>query len=231
MEKGLIKFGLIFLSLLVIFHPLPGRGDEKESGNIEQHEKSMSKNKLSSEEKKYLLSLSRKTLEQYLKKGEIIKVSPENLSPALRKMRGCFVTLTKNGRLRGCIGYLQPRKPLCDCVIENTINAAVHDTRFPVPVSLEELDSITIEISVLTVPKKLELKNRAELPDHLAAGRDGLILRRGWRQATYLPQVWEYFPTKKDFLNSLCQKGGMSAGCWRNQDTEIFTYQAVFFHE
>ncbi len=139
--------------------------------------------------------------------------------------------MTKNGELRGCIGYLEPRKPLCDCIIENAINAAVNDRRFPAPVTFEELASITIEISVLTVPQKLEIKDREELVSHLVANRDGLILRRGRHQSTYLPQVWEHFPDKEDFLDSLCRKGGMPDGCWKDEDTEIFTYQAEVFHE
>ena len=107
----------------------------------------------------------------------------------------------------------------------------IKNKRFPAPVTFEELDAITIEISVLTVPKKLEINNRQELPQHLVANRDGLILRRGWNQSTYLPQVWEHFPDKEDFLAALCRKAGMPDGCWKDVDTEIFTYRAEVFHE
>ena len=185
---------------------------------------------LTDEDRKNLLVLARSVIESKLIGGAKIK-RPDVISPPLREKRGCFVTLHKNGTLRGCIGTIEPVSSLIDNVAENAINAAIHDTRFPMPVSFEELGSITIEISVLTVPKKLELENRQELSTHLVAGRDGLILRHGWRQSTYLPQVWEHFPDKEDFLDSLCQKGGMPVGCWRDAATEIFTYQAEVFHE
>jgi AmmeMemoRadiSam system protein A len=189
------------------------------------------KGALSSEEKLYLLSLARETLTQYLKEGKTKEGVSEKAPSNLKEKRGCFVTLKKHGDLRGCIGFILPVKPVCDCVVENVINAAIHDTRFPAPVSAEELSSITIEISVLTVPEKLELKDRSELPNRLAPGRDGVILKNRWYQSTYLPQVWEDLPDKEEFLDSLCRKGGMPVGCWKDEDTEIFTYQAEVFRE
>jgi len=232
MERVWSKAGLIFLIVLVIFSPSQTRAESDTAGHDnEQYEKSLQTSSLAPEEKQYLLKLARSAITHYLKEKELLTVSPEKLSLPLTEKKGCFVTLMKNGRLRGCIGCLQPRKRLYESVIDNAINAAVHDTRFPAPVSFEELDSITIEISVLTVPKKMVLKNREELPNHLEAGRDGVILRCGWHQATYLPQVWEHFPEKALFLDSLCRKGGMPAGCWQDPDTEIYTYHAEVFHE
>lgn len=223
---------LIILTALFLFW-FSGYSQAGEGGKIsnDQPKKTAPQGVLSPEEKQYLLRLARTVLEHYLKEGEVTTLDIEKLSAATKEKRGCFVTLTKNGDLRGCIGYLEPRKPLCDCVIENTINAAVNDRRFPAPVALEELASITIEISVLTVPEKLDMPDRQELPSHLVANRDGLILRCGWKQSTYLPQVWEHFSDKEDFLDSLCRKGGMPDGCWKHEDTEVFTYQAEVFHE
>lgn len=221
----------IMAVLFFIFLPEYSQADERGKKNNEQQEKTVQQGILSPEDKDYLLTLTRKALEQYLKGGERINVDFDKASPTIKEKRGCFVTLTENGELRGCIGYLEPRKPLCDCIIENAINAAVNDRRFPAPVTLEELASIRVEISVLTVPQKLEIKDRQELPRHLVANRDGVILLSGWHQSTYLPQVWEHFPDKKDFLDSLCRKGGMPDGCWKDEDTEIFTYQAEVFHE
>jgi AmmeMemoRadiSam system protein A len=231
MKKVRIKVELTLLLLLTIFfsfNHLNAETNLKEKGDVS---KPPQKEALTSEEKRALLKIAREVLNQYLKDGTLPKIEPESLSPVLKENRGCFVTLMKKGKLRGCIGYLQPKKPLCDCVIENAINAALHDFRFPEPVSFEELKEINIEISVLTVPKRMELKNRSEILDHLVPGRDGVILRNGRLQATYLPQVWEHFPDKESFLDYLCQKGSMLAGCWKDPSTEIYTYQAEVFHE
>ncbi|MBN2467011.1 MAG: AmmeMemoRadiSam system protein A [Deltaproteobacteria bacterium] len=186
---------------------------------------------LTASDKEYLLSLAREAVTRYLSEGLRISGRAESLSPAARGKRGCFVTLLKDGKLRGCIGYLQPRSELCDCVIENAINAAFHDTRFPTPVGSNELALINFEISVLTEPEKLQVQDREELLDHLAAGKDGVVLVQGRQQATFLPQVWEHFPDAESFLQALCRKGGMPYGCWRHQDTDIYTYRAIVFGE
>ncbi|MFH0813187.1 MAG: AmmeMemoRadiSam system protein A [Pseudomonadota bacterium] len=228
MDKRLRKVGVVVAGLAVLCFSFSVTAENV--AKTEQRDKSLQKQSLTSDEKQYLLTLARKTLEQYLKGGAPTGV-PGNLYPNLQEKRGCFVTLMEHGELRGCIGYIEPIKPLCDCVIENAINAAVRDTRFPALMSMEELGSISIEISVLTVPEKVVLQNPAEFLDHLVPGRDGVILKQGWHQATYLPQVWEHFPDKEDFLNSLCQKGGMPIGCWKDEGTEIYLYRAEVFHE
>lgn len=228
MLNKFVKHILTLSALVALFLSSPVR-TESEPTKVEL--KPSTEKILTKENKKHLLHLARQTLTQYLKDGTLTQLNPEELSPSLREMRGCFVTLNKNGKLRGCVGYIQPIKPLCDCVQENALNAALRDMRFPAPVSFDELKSITIEISVLTVPKGLEVKNREDLLNRLVPGRDGLILRNGWHQATYLPQVWEHFSDKESFLNSLCEKGDMQEGCWRDPDTEILTYQAEVFHE
>jgi AmmeMemoRadiSam system protein A len=188
------------------------------------------KNTLTSGEQKYLLFLARKTLIHYLSGKPIEEPAKTKLSPALIEKRGCFVTLEKKGNLRGCIGYIQPVKSLCECVMENAVHAATQDPRFP-EVNFDELNAITIEISALTVPKPLEIKNRKTLLQVLVPGRDGVILSNGWKNSTFLPQVWEHFVDKESFLNALCEKGGMPGGCWEDKNTEIFTYRAEAFKE
>jgi len=190
----------------------------------------LSKTTLTSGEQHYLLTLARKTLTHYLSGKPIQELEKTKLSPALIEKRGCFVTLEKKGNLRGCIGYIQPEKSLCECVMENAVNAATHDLRFP-EVNFDELKSITIEISALTVPEPLEIKNRKTLLQVLVPGRDGVILSNGWKKSTFLPQVWEHFVDKESFLNALCEKGGMSGGCWEEENTEILTYRAEVFRE
>jgi AmmeMemoRadiSam system protein A len=188
------------------------------------------KNTLTSGEQQYLLTLARTTLTHYLSGKPIQELDKRKLSPALIEKRGCFVTLEKKGNLRGCIGYIQPVKSLCECVMENAVNAATQDPRFP-EVNFDELNSITIEISVLTVPEPLEIKDRKTLLQVLVPGRDGVILSNGWKKSTFLPQVWEHFVDKESFLNALCEKGGMPGGCWKDEDTEISTYRAEVFKE
>ena len=189
-----------------------------------------SKNTLTFGEQKYLLTLARKTLTHYLSGKPIQELSKTKLSPALIEKRGCFVTLEKKGNLRGCIGYIQPEKSLCECVMENAVNAATQDPRFP-EVNFDELNAITIEISALTVPEPLAIKNRKTLLKVLVPGRDGVILSNGWKKSTFLPQVWEHFVDKESFLNALCEKGGMPRGCWEDEDTEILIYRAEVFKE
>ena len=231
MERNYIKIFIIF-SVFVIIFPFSNLPAENiiPPPEVKPEAELSSKSALSAEDKDFLLNLARRTLEQYLKEDTVSAIDAEKISPLLKEIRGCFVTLKKDGNLRGCIGYIQPRRPLCDCVMENAINAATRDGRFP-KVGLDELGALTIEISVLTVPENLAIKNRNDLLNRLTSGRDGVILTQGLRKATFLPQVWEHFPDKESFLNALCQKGRMASGCWKKESTKVFTYQAEVFQE
>lgn len=184
---------------------------------------------LSEEDKKFLLSLARQTLNSYLKDGKKPEVNAK-LNEKLKKVQGCFVTLDSNGQLRGCIGHILPQEELYNCVIDNAVNAAVNDHRFK-PVAYEESKSLGIEVSVLTVPKKLSYDSPEELLSKLRPMVDGVVIKSGWHQSTYLPQVWDSFPNKESFLSSLCVKGGASSDCWKDLNTEVYTYQANVFHE
>ena len=216
-------FLIVFAFLLMSLH---AEAQDTGTGITSQ----LPKNTLTSGEQKYILFLARKTLIHYLSGKPIEELEKTKLSPALIEKRGCFVTLEKKGNLRGCIGYIQPVKSLCECVIENAVNAATQDPRFQ-EVNFDELNSLTIEISALTVPEPLEIKNRKTLLQVLVPGRDGVILSNGWKKSTFLPQVWEHFVDKESFLNALCEKGGMPGGCWEDENTEIFTYRAEAFKE
>jgi AmmeMemoRadiSam system protein A len=212
---------VVFVFLLVSVH-----AEAQETGTTPPPPK----NTLTSKEQKYLLTLARSTLTNYLSGKPIQELAKTKLSPALIEKRGCFVTLEKMGNLRGCIGYIQPVKSLCECVMENAVNAATQDPRFT-EVNFDDLKSITIEISALTVPEPLEIKNRKTLLQVLVPGRDGVILSNGWKNSTFLPQVWEHFVDKESFLNALCEKGGMPSGCWEDENTEILIYRAEVFKE
>jgi AmmeMemoRadiSam system protein B/AmmeMemoRadiSam system protein A len=182
------------------------------------------------EDQKYLLGLARQILESYLNNGTIPQEREDFLSHDLLNVQGCFVTLNKMGNLRGCIGHILPVESLYKCVIDNAVNAAVHDTRF-IPVTKDELKDIKIEISVLTVPRVLEHKSPEDLLQKLRPGIDGVVIRYGLHQSTYLPQVWDQLPEKNNFMESLCIKGGSQPDCWRDNNAVISTYQAQVFGE
>ncbi len=185
---------------------------------------------LNAGEIEFLLHLARQTLEAYLENKPLPILDLNKVSPNLQAKRGCFVTLEKNHQLRGCIGYLQPREPLVKAVVQNAVSAAVRDHRFP-PVTRSELDSLSIEISVLSVPKLMDHKSPEELLARLVPERDGVILKSSYHQSTYLPQVWKQLPKKEDFLSRLCVKGGARADCWKDSSTQIYCYQAKVFAE
>jgi len=184
---------------------------------------------LTNDDKGMLVKLARNTIEAELIGGLNIE-NPRNLSDALREKRGCFVSLHKKGVLRGCIGTIEPLKPLSSCVEEHAFNAAFRDPRFP-PVTQKELSAIEIEISVLTVPQKITFEDGEDLKRKLKPGIHGVILSRGWQSATFLPQVWEQLPDVEMFLAHLCEKGGMKRTCWQSTETTVKAYEAEFFSE
>lgn len=184
----------------------------------------------SDSEKRFLLNLARESAEDYLKKGKKIEIDEKDVPENIKEKKGCFVTFTKDEQLRGCIGYILPEKPLYECVIENSINAAVKDSRFS-PVNSSELEDIIIDISVLSVPTLFEHKNYEELLVKLGQDKYGVVLINGMHQSTFLPSVWEFIPDKQNFLASLCIKGGMKEDCGKDNKTEVYLYTAEDFSE
>ncbi len=144
--------------------------------------------------------------------------------------RATFVTLTIDGQLRGCIGSLEAREPLLESVRHNAVNAAFHDPRFS-PLSRAEFDKIDIEVSILTPSRPLNYKDDKDLTAKLRPHVDGVILRKGFAGATFLPQVWDQLPDVEDFLGHLCRKAGLSANTWKTDKLEVMTYQVQYFHE
>lgn len=172
-------------------------------------------------EKKELLQIARQTIQNYFATGKRLKTETGN-QKFLAK-RGVFVTLNLKDKLRGCIGYIEPIKPLVEAIIDNAYSAAFEDNRF-LPLTEDELDDIKIEISVLTEPKPDSIEN-------IIHEKKGAILRRGNKGATYLPQVWEDLNDPKVFFTTLCQKGGLAADCYLDSDVSVLSYQAIVFHE
>ena len=137
------------------------------------------------------------------------KYSPENYAPIFDELGACFVTLEMDGLLRGCIGSIVAYEPLLDNLIKNAYNSAFSDPRFP-PVSEEEFLKIELKVSILSSPVKINFKDENDLLNQIVPFVDGLIIKDGRYQAVYLPSVWEQLPDKKDFLDSLKQKAGLS---------------------
>ncbi len=186
--------------------------------------------KLSQSERQTLLQLARQALEHGVRGIDLPPIDETSLTPALRAGGASFVTLTVDGNLRGCIGALEPYQSLADDVREHAVAAALEDYRFP-QVQEDELPNIDIEISRLTVPVPLEYITPDDLLAKLRPGVDGVILRDGFRRATFLPQVWEKVPEKAAFLSNLCYKMGASPASWQRKHLEVLIYQVEEFHE
>jgi hypothetical protein len=181
---------------------------------------------LTQEDHKKLLLLARRTIEFYLQKGSV--PTPEELdvpiSEAMKVRRAAFVTLNKNSDLRGCIGEIFPSQSLYKSVIANAINAAVNDWRFT-PVTKNELSSIKIEISALTVPQPIDSYNLIRL------GTDGVILKKDGYSALFLPQVApEQKWTLEEMLTHLSLKAGLPENAWKS-DASFQVFQAEVFGE
>jgi len=188
-------------------------------------------NDISQKDRLFLLKLARKTLNSFVKDGTRPSSSEEKLSEQLLQKRGCFVTihLRESHRLRGCVGCLTPVLPLYRSIIDSAVNAAC-DPRFP-PLSEEEMDNIDIEISVLSIPKRLIYSSPDDLLSKLVPHRDGVILEFGNSSATFLPQVWESLPEKSAFLSELSLKGGAPSDAWKRNGCRILVYYAEVFNE
>ncbi len=185
---------------------------------------------LTDEERQMLLELARQALEAGVRGAPVPPLDLETLPERLHAPGATFVTLTKQGDLRGCIGTLEARQPLAEDVREHAIAAALQDYRFP-PVAPEELDQIEIEISRLTTPQILQYQDSEDLLAKLRPHVDGVILRDGFRRATFLPQVWDKIEDPAQFVSYLCQKMGTEPNLWRYKKLEVLTYQVEEFHE
>ncbi len=189
---------------------------------------------ITARDKKYLLDLARQTVLWHLKYDVLPQPPESGLNARLQQKLGCFVTLEhKSKGLRGCIGIFERSKPLYQNVISRVV-AAAHDFRFQQnPVTYPELKDIYIEISVLTEPQNLLFTSPEDLLAKLRPGTDGVIITTRYGTSTFLPQVWEHFSKKEDFLGHLCEKHGAPMRTWNTeyQNVKIQTYQALVFRE
>jgi len=176
------------------------------------------------EQGRKLLSIARENILYYLAHHEMLSV--EDTPPEFIEKRGVFVTLKKNGALRGCIGYPEPVYPLISALLDSSVSAAVRDPRFP-PVKLKEMDDITVEVTVLTNPEKF-----VPDPNNVTIGEDGLIVEKGIFKGILLPQVpveWEW--DAETFLCQTCIKAGLPPDCWLEKETVVYKFQGQIFSE
>lgn len=180
---------------------------------------------MTDEEKFFLFKTARETIANKTKNLEVVC----NYKILLEK-KGCFVTLTKEGRLRGCVGYILPIVPLYKAVIENAYNAAFNDLRFT-PVLKEEISLIDMEISVLSTPEKIDYNDSDDLLEKINMYKDGVIISKKNYSATFLPQVWEQLPDKKLFLSALCEKAGLDSDEWKTGSLDVKKYSVDILTE
>jgi AmmeMemoRadiSam system protein A len=185
---------------------------------------------LTSEEKKFLLGLAREAMTDAVTSNRKKELNLEQVPEILKQNGASFVTLTISRELRGCIGTLEAFQPLYQDVQEHAVQSALEDYRFP-PVSPEELPIISIEISHLTAPVPLPYSKPMDLPELLHPHIDGVILKDGYRRATFLPQVWEQLPDAPMFLSHLCQKMGAAPDLWRHKVLDVSIYHVEEFSE
>jgi AmmeMemoRadiSam system protein B/AmmeMemoRadiSam system protein A len=179
---------------------------------------------LNIEQRKKLLKIARESIETYLKTGKKLELSEQD--PALLKDMGAFVTLHKDGQLRGCIGHIVGTQPLYLTVRDMAVEAATGDPRFPA-VTLAELKDIEIEVSALSLLEKVDSADKIQLGVH------GVIVKRGLNSGVFLPQVAaETGWSKEEFLSNLCaHKAGLPADAWKDPSTELHVFSAEVFSE
>ncbi len=178
---------------------------------------------LTHQEQNKLLGIARDAIGLYLKRGEIHE--PACDEAALLEPRGVFVTLTRNGRLRGCIGTFHSERPLCREVAAMAVAAATGDPRF-YPMTCKELEDFSIEISVLSPLRKIDD------PLEIQVGEHGIYLEKGGRSGVLLPQVavenrWD----RRAFLQNTCRKAGLDSDAWKSPDCILYLFTAQIFRD
>lgn len=176
-----------------------------------------------------LIAVARWAIEQKFTHETINYAELQHQYPELSVLGATFVTLTLHGKLRGCIGTLIAHRPLLEDLISNAQAAAFKDPRFP-PLSVDEMNEVSIEVSLLTPPKQIEYCDREELLSIIKPGADGVILHLGNHQATFLPQVWEEIPDFDDFFGHLGIKAGIGSDPL-SLHPSVYTYQVEKYKE
>jgi AmmeMemoRadiSam system protein A len=165
------------------------------------------------QQRKTLLDIAWQSVRHGLEHGSALEVEPDHFEAPLRRPGASFVTLRRNGELRGCIGSLEALRPLVTDVAQNAFSAAFRDPRFAA-LCAHELADIRLQISVLSPPQPLTFTSEEDLLSQLRPAVDGLILEENGRRGTFLPSVWETLPDARQFLQHLKLKAGLPAAYW-----------------
>jgi AmmeMemoRadiSam system protein A len=179
---------------------------------------------LGAHEKETLLALARQSLKEAVTKGELTPWSPEGLPARLLDPCATFVTLYYRGKLRGCVGAVEARRPLAEEVRIQTMAAAFYDPRFS-RVQPPELEEISIEISILSPLQELAYKNPEDLLRQIRPEVDGVLIKLEERRATFLPKVWDKIADPRIFLSLLCEKMGVPEDTWEKEQLTVWVYQ------
>ncbi len=182
---------------------------------------------LNESQKNTLLKLARDSIAHGLKTSKPLNVRLDDYPAELTVERATFVTLERNGELRGCIGMLEAVRPLVQDVAENAFAAAFRDPRFP-PLEQSELAGLDIHISILSPAAAMHFDSEQDLITQLTPGVDGLIIQEGYRRGTFLPSVWEQLPDPGLFLRHLKQKAGLPPDYW-SDTLKIYRYTTEMF--
>lgn len=172
-----------------------------------------------------LLDVAEASLLELVNAGRELELATDDLPAHLCVQRATFVTLRRNGDLRGCMGSLLPRFPLAQDVAHNAYAAAAHDPRFS-PLTSAELTGLHMQISLLTLPERMQFSSERELLAQIHPGVDGLTLTLGHHRGTLLPSVWEMCPDKREFLEHLKHKAGLAKDFW-DDDVRVERYRTI----
>ena len=186
--------------------------------------------KYSDEEGVFAVKTARKVVEEYLERK---KVPPIEFPKRFEEKSGVFTTISSypEHELRGCIGFPEPIYPLKKSLVESALAAAFQDHRFP-PLQKREIDNVVFEVSLLTSPEELKVKNKKELLKIIKIGVYGLIVERGFYKGLLLPQVpVEWGWDVETFLSQTCWKAGLPMDCWLDDDVRIYAFSAEIFGE
>ncbi|MCW8923078.1 MAG: AmmeMemoRadiSam system protein A [Gammaproteobacteria bacterium] len=164
-------------------------------------------------QRQQLHDIAYNSIKSGLTSGRALTIDLTKLDAVLKTRRATFVTLQKHGQLRGCIGMLEPVRPLAEDVAHNAFAAAFSDRRFS-PLQADELEQLDIHISILGTPEKMTFDSEDDLLAQIRPGVDGLIMEEGHLRGTILPSVWESVQDKKEFLNHLKMKSGLPGNYW-----------------
>ena len=180
---------------------------------------------LAREERERLLDVAAASIDAGLAHGRPLEVDPAEYSPALREPRATFVTLRRAGELRGCVGALEPTRPLVEDVAHSAFSAAFGDPRFT-PLQRDERADLDIHVSILGPLTPVPARDERELIERLRPGVDGLVFADGPVRSTFLPAVWNSLPEPERFLSELRRKAGLARDHW-SPTVEVFRYEVL----